>query len=112
MEINGDSTSNIETLTQKMNEMDSEQISFGSDKKTFINTIGITNLIFLVIPMMIMAILVINKPSIVTKEVEDTKDKTKKTKKLLYMRLLGLTLIISLLFPAAYYGYLYFYKKN
>ena len=104
---------NVNSLTREMQDLDTEMLNSKSSNasKSLLNTLGITNLIFLVIPFLMVVALAMLKPSVIMKEVDDSNDKGKKIKKLNYMRLLGLTLILSLLFPVTYYGYFYYYKK-
>ena len=105
--------SNVNSLTREMQDLDTEMLKSSSSNtsKSLLNTLGITNLIFLVIPFLMVIVLAMLKPSVIMKEVVDTNNKDKKIKKMNYVRLLGLTLILSLLFPVTYYGYFYYYKK-
>ena len=105
--------SNVNSLTREMQDLDTEMLKSSSSttSKSLLNTLGITNLIFLVIPFLMVIVLAMLKPSVIMKEVVDANNKEKKIKKMNYVRLLGLTLILSLLFPITYYGYFYYYKK-
>ena len=83
-----------------------------SGTKKLINKIGKLNLIFLSIPIIILIALAIKQPNFVTKEVIDPTDSAKNTRVLNYNRLLVVALFISFVFPAAYYGYTFYYKKK
>jgi len=107
--ITPDSTA--KELNKAMSALDTPDVKSDSTVSKLITKIGKLNLVFLVIPILILIILSIKKPTFVTKEVEDPNDNTKNIRVLNYKMLLIVTLFISLIFPAAYYGYTFYYKK-
>ena len=107
------SNSTANELNNEMNSITNDSPSKNKSITTdLINKIGKLNIIFLTIPIVLLIGLAINKPKFLTKEVTDDGDNTKSKLVLNYKKLLLTTLIISLLFPAVYYGYTFYYKKN
>jgi hypothetical protein len=105
----------VESTAKELNKaMSALETSNDEESSTtkLINKVGKLNLLFLSIPIVILIALAIRQPKFVTKEVKDPSDSDKNTRVLNYNRLLIVTLCISLVFPAAYYGYTFYYKKN
>ena len=107
--ITPDSTA--KELNKAMSALDTPDVKSDSTVSKLITKIGKLNLVFLVIPILILIILSIKQPTFVTKEVEDPNDNTKNIRVLNYKMLLIVTLFISLIFPGVYYGYTFYYKK-
>lgn len=103
--------STAKELNKAMSALESSDPQDSGTKK-IINKIGKLNLIFLSIPIIILIALTIKQPNFVMKEVKDPADSSKNSTVLNYNRLLVVTLCISLVFPAAYYGYTFYYKKK